>query len=118
MGAEVVEVVGNLPDDVVADHAARDRNGVGDTLRIGAAVALHHQAVQAEEDRAVVVVGVEMNLKQVERWLRKREACLLPQRALERAAQQIGDEARSALRRLQCDVAGEAVSHHNIDDPA
>ena len=40
--------------------ATRDR--VGDALGVGAAMALHHQAVEAEEDRAVMVVGIEMDL--------------------------------------------------------
>ena len=67
VGAEIVEIVADLPGDVVADHARGDADGVGDALRVRAAVALHDQAVEAEEDRAVMVVGVEMDLEQVER---------------------------------------------------
>ena len=56
MGAEIVEVLADLPGDVVADHARGDPDGVGDALGIRAAVALHDQAVEPEEDRAIVIV--------------------------------------------------------------
>ena len=46
-----------------------DADRVGDALGVGAAVALHHQAVEAEEDRAIMIVGIEVNLQQVERGL-------------------------------------------------
>ena len=39
---------------------------VGDALGVRAAVALHDQAVEPEEDRAIVVVGVEVDLQEVE----------------------------------------------------
>ena len=60
VGAEIVEIVADLAGDVVADHPRRDVDRVGDALGGGAAVALHDQAVEAEEDRAIVVVGVEV----------------------------------------------------------
>ena len=56
-----------------------------------------------------------MDLEQVERGLRQREAGLGPQRALERAAQQVGDEARGALGGLERDVAGETVGDDDVD---
>ena len=116
VGAEIVEVVADLPGDVVADHAARRRRmALATPFGVGAAVALHHQAVEAEEDRAIVVVGVEVDLQQVERGPRQREAGLRPKRALEGAAQQVGDEARRALGGLERDIAGEAVGDDDVD---
>ena len=97
-------------------HGDADR--VGDALGLGAAMALHHQAVEAEEDRAIMVVGVEVDLEQVERRPRQREAGLGAKRALEGAAQQVGDEPRRALRGLERDVAGEAVGNDHVDGAA
>src|SRR5437764_12033646 len=104
MGAEVVEVVADLPSDVVAHYARGDANRVGDAFRVRAAVTLHDQAVEAKEDRAVVVIRIEMMLEQVERRAGQGKAGLRTQRALERAAKQVGDETRCALGGLQGDV--------------
>ena len=78
-------------------------------------MALHDQAVEAEEDRAIVIVRIEMDLEQVERRPRQREAGLRPKRAREGAAQQVGDEARRALGGLERDVARKAVGDDHID---
>ena len=69
MRAEIVEIVADLAGDVVADHRPGDGNRIGDALGVGAAMTLHHQPVEAKEDRASVVVGVEVGLEQVERGL-------------------------------------------------
>ena len=76
MGAEVVQIVADLPRDVVADHACRNVDRIGDALRVRSAVAFHHETIEAKEDRAIVVVRVEMNLEQVQRRLRQRESRL------------------------------------------
>ena len=67
MRAEIVEVLADLAGDIVADHPGGDADGIGDALGVGAAVALHDQAVEAEEDGAVMVVRVEVDLEHVER---------------------------------------------------
>ena len=67
MRAEIVEVVADLPGDVVADHARGDLDRVGNALRVRPAVTLHDKTVEAEENRAVVIVGVKVNLQEVER---------------------------------------------------
>ena len=59
MGTEIVEVVADFPGDVVADHARRNIDGVGDTLRVRSPVTLHHEAVQAKEDETVIFSWVE-----------------------------------------------------------
>jgi hypothetical protein len=77
-------------------------------------MAFHDQAIEAEEDGAVVVVRVEVDLEQVQRRPRQSEAGLGPDRALEGAAQQVGDEAGGALRGLERDVARKAVASLDI----
>src|SRR5690348_9279619 len=115
MRAEVVEIVADLLGDGVANEARRDMDRVGDTLRVSAAVAFHHEAVQTEEDGAVVVVWVEVDLQKVERGPRQSEAGFRPQRALESAAQQIGDEARRSFCSLEGDIARETVGDDDVD---
>ncbi len=79
MGAEIIEILADLAGYVVADHRRGDADGVGDALVIGTAVAFHDQAVQPKEYRAIMIVGVEVDLEQVQRRLREREAGLRPQ---------------------------------------
>ena len=76
MGAEIVEIVADLPGDVVADHRRGDPDRIGDALVVGAAMALHDQPVQAQKHRAIVIIGVEVDLEQVERGPRQREPAL------------------------------------------
>ena len=80
MGAEIVEILADLASDVVANHRCGDGDGVGDALVIGPAVTLHHQAIQSEKYRAIMIVGVEVGLEQIERGLGQREPSLGPQR--------------------------------------
>src|SRR4030095_8261960 len=97
MRPEIVAIPTDLAGDVVADHPRRDADGVGDALGVGAAVAFYDQAVEAEKDRTIVIVGVEMDLQGVQRRLRQGKAGLRSQRAGKSAAQQIGDEPGGAL---------------------
>ena len=77
-------------------------------------MALHDNAVEPEEDRAIVIVGIELNAQQVQRRLGKQEARLRSEAGGEGAAQQIGDEARRALHRLERDVARKAVGDDDV----
>ena len=81
-------------------------------------MAFHHQPVEPEKHRAIVIIGVEMDLQQVERRLRQREPGLRPQRALECPLEQIGDETRGAFGGLQSDIPRKAVGDDDIDAPA
>ena len=78
-------------------------------------MAFDDQPVEAEEHRAIVVIGVEMDLEHVQRGLRQGEAGLRAERRGEGTAQQVGDEAGGALGGLQGDIAREAVGDHDID---
>ena len=72
--AKFGEVVLDAIGDVILEQARRHLDGVGDTLGAGAAVALHHHAVEAQKDRAIVVVGVEMMAQQLGRRARHEES--------------------------------------------
>ena len=53
---DVGEILGDLAGQILAHHPRRDPDRVGDALVVGAAMALHDEAVEAEEDRAIMVV--------------------------------------------------------------
>jgi hypothetical protein len=65
MGAEIVEVLADPAGDIVSDHSRGDPDGVGHALGRRAPVALHDQSVEAEKDRAIMIVRVQMDLEQV-----------------------------------------------------
>ena len=115
LGRDVGEILGDLAGQVLAHHPRRDPDRIGDALVGGAAMALHDQAVEAEEDRAIMVVRIEMVAQQFGRRARDQEADLRADRAGEGALQQVGDEARRALERLQRDIAGKAVGDDHVD---
>ena len=97
MGMAINAVKENIAD---AALSGGNTDRIGDALGVGAPVALHHQPVEAEEDRAVVVVGVEVDLQQVKRRTRQREPRLRSERAGEGAAEEIGHEASGTFRGL------------------
>src|SRR3546814_7759841 len=80
-----------------------------DPLGIGAAMALEHHAVEAEEHRAIVIIGVEMVPQQLGRGTRDQEADLRTRRTGKGAAEQVGHEARRPLDRLERDIARKTV---------
>ena len=81
-----------------------------------AAVALHDDAVEPEEDRAVVVVGIEMVAQQLGRRARDQEADLRAQSNCWNARLSRSATKRAVpFDRLQRDVAREAVGHDHVD---
>jgi len=81
MGAEVVEFGRDPAVNIVAHQLGRNAQRIRHAGGIGAAMALHDDAVEPEEHRAVVVVGIEVNLHHVHRRPRQQEASLGTQRA-------------------------------------
>ena len=61
---DVGEILGDLAGQVLAHHPRRHPDRIGDALVGGAAMALHDEAVEAEEDRAIMVVRIEMVAEQ------------------------------------------------------
>ena len=82
---DVGEILGDLAGQVLAHHPRRHPDRVGDALVGGAAMALHDEAVEAEEDRAIMVVRIEMVAQQLGRRPRDQEADLRADRAGEGA---------------------------------
>src|SRR3546814_1922846 len=105
---EVREILGHLARDILCDQLGAEVDAVRDPLRIGAAMALQDHAVEAEEHRAIVVIGIEMVAQQLGRGARNQKAELRARRAGEGAAGQVGDETRRPLDRLQRDIRSEA----------
>ena len=77
-------------------------------------MAFDHHAVEPQEHRAVVIVGIKMMLEQLGRGAGNQEAEFGAQRAGKAATQQIGYEPRGPLDRFQCDIAGKAIGHHHV----
>src|SRR3546814_9315226 len=67
-------------------------------------MAFQHDAVEAQEHRAIMVVGVEMVAQQFGRGARDQETDLRARRTGEGTAQEVGDEARRPLDRLERDI--------------
>ncbi len=89
-------------------------DGIGNALVIGVAMTFHHDTVQAQKHRTIMVVGVQMMLEQMHGGLGNQEADLGPDGAGKGGAQQIGDETGRALRRLQRHIAGKTVADDDI----
>ena len=97
------------------DHAVADLDRRGEALRVGAAVALDDDAVEAEEDAAIDPARVHLRAQPLEGVAGEQVADAGQQRPAHRRAQIAGDLPRRALRRLQRDVAGEALGDHHVD---
>src|SRR6266852_2649023 len=111
------DAVAYLVEEAVDLEVDGDADGVGEAMRIGAAMALDADALQAEEDGAVVAPRIEPLAPLVQRACRQPIADARRQRILEGRAQELGIEPRRALGSLDRDVAGEAVRHHHVDGP-
>ena len=87
---------------------------MGEAERVGAAVALHHHAVQAEQDGAVVAARVHPLAQPVERRAGEQVAEAGGDGGGEDLAQEVAHQLERALAGLERDVAGEAVGHHHV----
>src|SRR4029077_9851963 len=67
MGMEACELLADLVEEAVRFHVDRDRNGVGEAERVGAAMALHRAPLQTQEDGAVVAARIEPAAQPIER---------------------------------------------------
>src|ERR1700730_9626128 len=105
----------DLVEEAVHLHVDADADGVGEADGVRAAMALHRDAVESEEDGAVVAPGIEPLTQLLERGRGKDIADACGQRMLERRAQELGEQPRRAFRGLQRDVAGEAVGDDDVD---
>ena len=77
-------------------------------------MALHHDAVETEEDRTIMIIGIKMMPQKMHGRLGNQEADLRADGAGEGIAQHVGDEARGAFRRLERDIAGETIGDDHV----
>ena len=60
------EILSDPAGDVIAGDLVGDADRIGNPVGIGTAMAFHHEAVEPEENRAIVIIGVEMVAQQLE----------------------------------------------------
>ena len=84
-----LELGGNALTGALLDQIDRDPDGVGEAERIGAAMALDHDAIQAKEHGAVVAPWIEALADQLQRWLDQDIAEFGEERAFEGLAQDV-----------------------------
>src|SRR6476620_5191382 len=100
-------------------HAARRHvvgriDGGGEAGGVGAAMALHDNAVQAEKNAAVQLARVHLLLQRAKGALRQYGAEPREKRSPHGSAKIFADLLSGSLGGLQGDVAGEAVGHHHV----
>ena len=105
----------DLAQKFVTHHVVAHVDGGGVALRIGAAVALDHDAIEPEEHAAVGFARVHLVAQHLERRTRQQISDPGEPRAIDRAPEIVGELTGGALRGLQRDVAGKAFGDHHID---
>src|SRR5215831_2864522 len=112
------EILADLIEGLLGDHVDGHADGIGKSQRIGTAVTLYGDAVETEEDGAVIAPRICAHAQRVQGWPRQEIAEARHHRALEAAAQELGIELRRALKGLQRHIAREAVGDDDVDGPA
>src|SRR5256885_3191328 len=74
MRVEPCKLLPDLVEETVRLHIDRDRDGIGETERIRAAVALHGYTLQAQKDRAIVTPRIQPAAQPIERAARKKKS--------------------------------------------
>src|SRR5258708_8810553 len=108
---EAGDAVADVVEEAVDLEVDGDADGVGEAMRVRAAMALDADALQAEEDGAVVAPRIESLAQLAQRSRRQPIADARRQRILEGRAQVLGVEPRRALCALDPHVAGEPAPH-------
>ena len=102
-------------EQIVANHIVGQFDRRGETIRIGSAVALHNDPVQPQENATIRAPDIHLFTQAVESALGEDVADPGHQGAAHRGAQITRYLARRSFGRLQGDIAGEALRHHNVD---
>src|SRR5690606_14738283 len=82
---------------------------------VSAAMALYDKAIQAKKERTIGCTRIELARKHLEGAARENISNARQKRTRHRLTQIINHEPRRALRRLEGDIAGITIRHHNID---
>src|SRR3546814_15224226 len=111
------EIGANLLDDAVAVHVDGDADGIGEAQRIGAAVALHRNPVQAQEHGAVVAARIDALAQLLHSRTRQHIAEAGEPRGAEGVAQVLVEQLPGSLGGLQRPVAGAALGYDPLPGP-
>src|SRR5690348_2097455 len=112
---ETGDAVANLVEETVDLEIDSDTDRIGEAVRVGAAMALDADSLQSQEDRAVVAARVEAVAQLAQRVCREPVAEPCRERALECGAQEVESQTHRPFRRLERDIAGEAVGYDHVD---
>src|SRR5690348_3595530 len=104
-----LELLTDLVEETVCLHVDRDPDGIRETEGIGPAVALHGDALQAQEYGAVVLARIEPAAHSIDRAAGEQVADASQQRMPEGRAEVVHHQLDRAFRGLERDIAGEAV---------
>ena len=102
--------------DVGLGHVDRHVERAGKAQRVGAAMAFHHHAVQAQKNAAIGGARIELAAQRVQRAATRSSAPSLPTAASASARWRriVRHQLGGAFGGLERDIAGEAVGHHHI----
>ena len=118
-GKMLFAVIRQLTHDKIVDpvrhHIHGDADGIREPEIVGAAVAFHHDAVEAEEGCPVIAARIDSGLHLAEAALGEQVGQPGHDRAAEGLAQIFAVQPDRALDGLQHDIAGEAVDHEYVD---
>src|SRR5262249_32433051 len=113
-GHAAAERLLDLREQFVARHVVAEIDGRGETLGVGAAVALDDDAVEPEENPAIDLSRIHLLLQRAERLARQQITELGSPRAAHRTAQIFAELACGALRGLERYVAGKALRDDDV----
>src|SRR6195256_1426967 len=111
------EAAADLGKQFAAHHVVAQVYGAGETFRVGAAVALDDDAVEAEENAAIRLARIHLLVERAERAARQQVAESPDQRTVHLALEQLAKLAGGALRGLERNVSGKTFGHHHIHRP-
>ncbi len=115
MPVHLGDVGGDLGDKTVLHHFDRNIDGGCEAQRIGAAMTLHHDAVEPQEHAAIVLARIHALAQRRESARGEESAEPRQQRARQSKPEIGGKLLGGAFRRLERDIAGEALGHDHID---
>ena len=96
------------------DFGVRLAQRVAEAQHVGAAVALHDDALQADQRRAVVAARIDALLERHQRGIRGERRQLAQRIARELRLQEVVEHHDQALGDLERDVADEAVADDDV----
>src|SRR5712692_3563311 len=116
-GVEAGDLLTNLIDEAVHDHIDSDADRIGEAERVGTAMALDRDAIEAKQHRTVVAPRIHALAHLLQGVGGEEIAYSGEDGMLEGGPQELAEEPRRAFRRLEGDIAGEAIGDDDIDGP-